>query len=269
MFDKFRKRLFGILEFAVGGDWIARFADVFIMSLILLNVAALILDTVPEVHAAYRFWFFAFEAVSVITFTIEYVLRLWSCTSDPRFARPVLGRLRYAVTPLALVDLVSVLPFYLRFMRVDLRFMRSLRIARIFRVFKLARYMKSISLIGDVIREKRGELVMTLIFSGMLLILSSSLMYYVEHGAAVNVEKKAFTSIPDTMWWAMQTLTTLGYGDVVPATTLGRFLGAIVALTGVGMFALPTAILGSGFIEVVRRENDRTRVCPHCGKPLA
>ncbi len=269
MFERFRKRLFEILEFPIAGDWVTRLADLFIMGLIFLNVVVIIIETVPGVRHEWHMFFAAFDVFSVFAFSVEYVLRLWSCTADPRYARPILGRLRYAFTFMALVDLLAVLPFYLGLFLVargafDLRFLRVLRLARLFRIFKLARYMKSIGMIGEVVREKRGELVMTLVFSAMLLILSSSLMYFVEHEA----QPKQFSSIPATMWWAMETLTTLGYGDVVPVTLLGRILGAIVALTGVGMFALPTAILGSGFIEVVRRDREKRRVCPHCGKLL-
>ncbi len=240
---------------------------------------AIILETVQSLDQAYGAWFDAFEAVSVAVFTVEYLARLWAIPEDPGFQGEVRGRLRWMGTPLALIDLLAILPFYLPVaVALDLRFLRLLRLFRIFRVLKLARYSKAMQSMGRVFRAKRQQLVMTLFTVGVLLILSSSLMYLVEHEA----QPEAFSSIPRTLWWAVITLTTVGYGDVVPITPLGRVLGAFIALLGVGMIALPAGILGSGFVEELQREQDEEaeaeaasqvraddpRVCPHCGKDL-
>ncbi len=277
MFNRFRKKMFEILEFPVGGNWVVRSADLFILSLIVLNVIAIVIDTVPEIRHACGGFFRWFEVFSVIVFTTEYILRLWTCTTDPKYAHPVWGRLRYAFSTMALVDLLAILPFYLLLFNIlffgrtfDLRFLRGLRLLRIVRVMKLSRYMRSVSLFSRVVRERRNELVMALIFSTILLVFSASIMYYVEHDA----QRDKFPSIPATMWWAIATMTNLGTGDAFPVTTMGRFLAAIVALLGVGIFALPTAILGSGFVEALREEHEEAQaakekkglVCPHCGK---
>ena len=278
MYNRFRKRLFDILDFPVGGDWITRAADSFILALIVLNVVAIVLETIPEIRHASPGLFHWFEVFSVLVFSTEYILRLWTCTTDPRWAHPIWGRIRYALTPMAIVDLLAVLPFYLvmfnlmLFGRVrDLRFLRALRLLRIVRVMKLARYIRSVHIITRVVRERRNELYMTLILSAMLLVLSSSLMYYVEHDA----QPDKFSSIPASMWWSAVTMTTVGYGDICPVTPLGRVIAAVVALMGIGLFALPTAILGSGFIEAMREEREEKQskekgppVCPHCGKLL-
>ncbi|HUW58252.1 MAG TPA: ion transporter [Planctomycetota bacterium] len=259
-----RRRAYEILEKARAGDRQSRTFDIFIMSLIFLNVVALILETVPSLGRPWATFFHGFELLSVLVFTVEYLLRLWSCVTEPRFRRPVWGRLRFAITPLAVIDLLAILPFYLPFLGLDLRFIRSIRLFRIFRVMKLGRYVRSLQLIWRVIREKRAELVMTGAIALLLLVLSSSLMYFIEH----DQQPEQFTSIPATMWWAVATLTTVGYGDVYPVTPLGRLLGAITAIIGIGMFALPTAIIGSGFAKALQKPYTPLRTCPHCGKPL-
>jgi voltage-gated potassium channel len=237
--------------------------DWFILALIFLNVLAGIFGTVAEVERPFGFYLYAFEVFSVGVFTVEYLARLWACTVVPRYARPVWGRLRFAFSPLALIDLFAILPFYLPLLGVDLRFVRVFRLARLFRVAKLGRYVDSLHLFGRIWRAKREELLVSLVLWAFLLIASASLMYYAEHDA----QPEAFPNIPATMWWAVMTLTTVGYGDVYPISTAGRLIGAFVAVLGIGLFALPTAILGSGFIEAIQ-ERKRKRVCPHCGQPL-
>jgi voltage-gated potassium channel len=168
-------------------------------------------------------------------------------------------------TPMALIDLMAVLPAYLPMLGLDLRFVRALRLLRIFRAAKLARYISALRLFGDVIREKREELILTTCLFGLMLLITSCLMYFAEHEA----QPEAFPSIPAAMWWAVVTLTTVGYGDVHPVTSLGRLLASFSAILGIGFFALPTAILGSGFIqEVEKRKEHRGRKCPHCGREL-
>jgi len=195
-------------------------------------------------------------------FSLEYLARLWSCTSQPDYAGPFLGRLRHGFTPLALVDLIAVLPFYLSFMTVDMRFLRALRLLRLFRLAKLGRYSETLGLFARVMRHKKEELVITSMLMLILIILSASLMYYAEHDA----QPDQFPDIPSTAWWAVVTLTTVGYGDVYPVTGLGKLFAALVAVFGIAMFALPAGILGASFSEEMRR--GEAKRCPHCGKLL-
>ena len=148
-------------------------------------------------------------------------------------------------TPMAMIDLLAILPFYLAFWVTDLRFIRILRLLRIFRVIKVVRYSKALYTFGVVAKEKKEELVIVAVLGGIAIFMASALMYFVENEAQPN----AFASIPHAMWWAVATLTTVGYGDITPITGLGKFLGAIIALVGIGMFALPAGILGSAFVE--------------------
>ncbi len=265
MYEKFKRRTYELLEREVGQTRFDRAFDLFITVLIVTNVLAVMLETVEWVKSPMEPYFAAFEVFSVTVFTAEYLLRLWSCTSDPRYAGAVRGRLRFALSPMALVDLLAVAPFFLEFLAVDLRFIRTLRLFRLFRIFKLARYSDSMVTLGTVLRSRREELLVTLFVVLVLLVFASSAMYYVESEAQPN----QFSSIPAAMWWGVATLTTVGYGDVYPVTTAGRILGACIAVLGVGLFALPTGILASAFSEELQKKRRREPlVCPHCGHDL-
>lgn len=264
MYQRVKKRTFEILDIASAGDLSSKIFDVFIMTLISLNVIAVILETVEGLSSQYILYFKIFEVFSVVVFTIEYYLRLWSCTADKRFERPVMGRIRFAWTPLALVDLMAILPFYLPMIfPIDLRFIRAVRLFRLFRLFKLGRYSNSLKTLGNVFKAKKEELIITIFAVSILLVFTSSLIYFVEREA----QPQAFSSIPSAMWWGVATLTTVGYGDIYPITPIGKFFGAIIAILGIGMFALPAGILASGFAEEMQRRRKR-RICPHCGKDI-
>jgi voltage-gated potassium channel len=148
--------------------------------------------------------------------------------------------------------------------RLDLRFLRAVRLIRIFRVFKVGRYSESMKLFGNVLKAKKEQLVITLFAVFILLTIASSLLYYVENEA----QPDAFSSIPSTMWWGVSALTTVGYGDMYPITPIGKILGAIISLLGIGLFAMPTGILSAGFVEEIRRRREQDKVCPHCGERL-
>ena len=258
-----KKRLHEILEVSPAGGPASKAFGFFILTLIVLNVLAIMIETIPEAGARFGASFRAFEVFSVAVFSAEYVLRIWTITESPAYARPVLGRLRYMVSAMALVDFFAVLPFYLPFIHADLRFIRAMRLFRIFRIAKIGRYSNSLRMLIDVMKKCKEELVITLSVLSFLIVISSSLMYYVENAA----QPDKFSSIPAAMWWAVATLTTVGYGDIMPATAAGKVFGAVIAILGIAMFALPTGIIGAGFTgELDRRRHPR--VCPHCGKVL-
>lgn len=259
-----RKRVWEIVEAAKPGDRASRFFDIAILTLIFLNVVAVILGSVNSLQQRWSNAFEGFELFSVAAFTLEYGARLWSCTADAHFSNALLGRIRFSMRTMSLIDLLAILPFYLPFLGFDLRSLRVLRLLRIFRVAKVGRYYSSLNLIKEVFKSKREELVLTTVLMGLLLIVSSTLLYYCEN----QVQPKAFSSIPATMWWAVATLTTVGYGDIYPITVLGKLCASIIAILGIGMFALPTGILGAGFVEAIQNRKVQTRVCPHCGREL-
>lgn len=264
-YEGLKRRTYQIVERVDENDREGYAFDLFIMALIVLNVAAVLLETVEWIAAPIRGFFYGFEIFSVAVFSAEYILRLWSCTANPRYAGALRGRLRYALTPLALIDLLAILPFFLEFLALDLRFVRSLRLFRLLRIFKLARYSSSMRTLGNVLKAKKEELLVTLFVVLILLVFAASAMYYAEH----DEQPDKFSSIPAAMWWGVATLTTVGYGDVYPVTVEGKLLGAVIAVLGVGLFALPTGILASGFAEEIQRTQRRdVLVCPHCGRDV-
>ena len=193
-------------------------------------------------------------------FTLEYVLRIWSCTAESRYSHPVFGRLRFAVTPLLVIDFLALLPFYLPLLGLeDLRTLRALRLLAW--AARLGRYFEGIRTLGTVLQSKVLELLTVVLVLAVMLVLASAMMYYAEHTA----QPEDFASIPEAMWWSIITLTTVGYGDVSPVTPLGKAMAGIIAVMGIGMFALPAGILGSGFLAEIQRRNRASRVCPHCG----
>ena len=264
MQNRIQKRIYEILEVGESGDATSKGVDIFITALIILNVLAVIFETIDAVGLRYRSIFIGFEVFSVIIFTIEYILRIWSCTTENKFHNPLTGRIRFALKPIVLIDLIVILPFYLPLFAVlDLRTLRALRLFRLLRVLKIGRYSTSVKTIGRVITNKKEELLISLSVIVILLIVSSSIMYYVEREA----QPDAFSSIPAAMWWGVATLTTVGYGDVYPITIVGKIIGTIISFLGIMMFALPTGIVGSGFIEEI--QNKKTSiVCPHCEKDI-
>jgi len=259
-----RKRTCEILEVGKPGDTLSRNFDIFIISLIGLNVIALILESVESIHNLAPKIFSGFEYVSVIIFSLEYILRIWSCVENLAYRKPIAGRLRFSATPLALIDLLAILPFYLPFAGLDLRFLRAVRMMRIFRVAKIGRYSQSLKILQRVLTQKKEQLISSVFILFLLLIIASSMMYFAEN----RVQPENFSSIPATMWWAVATLTTVGYGDVYPVTQIGKLIASVIAILGIGMFALPTGILGAGFVEEIDRQRQKSIQCPHCGKEI-
>jgi voltage-gated potassium channel len=267
MLERLRRRVYQIVEVPPEGspdggrfDWFDRCLVV----LIVLNVVAVVLETEPSVYAGNEALFEGFEWFSVAVFSIEYLLRLWSCTVDPNYRHPILGRLRFALRPLSLIDLLAILPSLLPFIGFDLRFIRALRLLRLLRVLKLGRYSEAIGLLGRVLRSRRTELGVMFFVLTIVLICAAGAVYYAEHEA----QPEAFSSIPAAMWWAVITLTTIGYGDIYPKTPLGKILGGMIAVCGIGLVALPTAIIASGFSEELQRRGRKATICPHCGKEI-
>jgi voltage-gated potassium channel len=259
-----KHRVWEILDVAKPGDVPSKVFDVFILALIFLNVVAVIAGTVKPIEDRYERVFHWFEVFSVMAFSVEYLARVWSCVSRAEYAGPAAGRLRFMAKPMSLIDLLAVLPFYLAFVNTDLRFLRALRLFRIFRVAKLGRYSSSFRLLGRVFKNKKEELVITAMMMALLIVIASSFMYFAEN----EDQPDKYPDIPSTMWWAVVTLTTVGYGDVYPITALGKFLASIISILGIGMFALPTGILAVGFVEELQKQKANNVVCPHCGKEI-
>ena len=248
-----RKRIFEIVEVAGPNDRLSKVFDVFLIALILLNVLAIILESVPSLGAEYGAAFQRFDLFSVMIFTVEYVVRIWTAVErkESEYLRlsDLKKRLRYAKSPAAIVDFLAILPFYVDLLvssSIDLRILRAFRLLRI---FKLTRYSQSMTLMLSAITDHIRSFIAAITILVIVMLLAASGMYVFEKEA----HPEAFGSIPHAMWWAFATLTTVGYGDVTPITVWGKVFGAAITVVGIGMVALPAGILASAFSEQLRQ----------------
>ncbi len=254
LYQRIKRVVFDVIQPSAGSTGFRRvISSIFddtIMILIVFSVVSVFLCTfrIPD-------WLFRIliriEFVSIVIFTIEYALRIWTANLLYPELNPIRARIRYVTSPMAIIDLISILPFLVPVLHTyNLVGVRVFRLVRLLRIFKLNRYSDALAAIADVFRRKSQQMVASIFFVFMILILASLLIYYAEHDAQPDRFENAFSGL----WWAVATLTTVGYGDLYPVTPLGRFLGAIIAILGIGMVAVPTSILSAGFMEMLEKE---------------
>jgi voltage-gated potassium channel len=249
--DQLRRSMHAVLEGGLRGYLPGRVFNVGLLVVIVASVASVVMDTVRGMpHWVYAL-FEDIEAVSVWLFTAEYLLRVWVAIDEPhgRFRRPLAGRLRYLVTPMALIDLLAVVPYWLGHLIAGDPSVAVL--LRVLRLFKMVRFSGAFEMIGAVLTRERRSLLACASVVAIILVLLATLAYLTEHDA----QPDKFGSIPAAMYWGLVTLTTVGYGDLAPITPLGRVVGGIGVVLGVLCFAMPAGILASGFIEEVRRRD--------------
>lgn len=246
-----RRRVFQLLDLGLAGDRLCQQIHWLLIALVLINVAAVVAESVPSVDERFHVLFVLIEAVSVAAFTLEYVARLWTAVEQGQLAGLPHWKARvvHAFSPGMLVDLLAIVPFYLSFfVAADFRI---LLVFRLLRFFKVARYSTGMRSLADALYTERNALAACAgILAGVILI-SASFMHLAEHEA----QPDKFGTIPDAMYWAVVTLTTVGYGDVVPITPLGKMIAGLTAVTGLGMLALPVGILATAFSEVIHRRD--------------
>jgi voltage-gated potassium channel len=248
---RWRHRAYEILEHGPVGDWGMRFVSRFLILLVLINVAAVVLESVPRYEAAYRNIFIAIEIVSIIVFSVEYAVRIWAAAEHAPYRQvtPARARMRYILSTDGLIDLVSILPFWLAFV-VPAEF-RVIQLLRIVRFLKLARYSPAMrSLLEAIYAERRALIGCLFILFGATLITASFM-----HLAERDAQPDKFGTIPDAMWWAIVTLGTIGYGDVVPVTPLGKIIAAVTILCAIVMIALPVGIIANAFSDQIHRRD--------------
>ena len=267
VYDKIKRRIYGIIESSDSTNIAGKIFDLFIMSLIAINVFMVIVDTFnipPSVQIISR----NVEIVSVVIFTIEYILRFWTADLIDAEKPAYVVRIKYIFSFMAVVDLLAIIPFYLpMIIKIDLRVLRMLRIVRLFRIFKINRYTTALNTIAKVFRNKASQLISSMAIVLMLMLMASVIMYNVEHEA----QPEQFKNVFQAMWWAVATLTTVGYGDIYPVTVLGKLLSAVIAVLGIGLVAVPTGIITAGFSEIVEKEHnsdDEKKYCPYCGHKI-
>ena len=236
-----------------------RIFSYFIITIIFCNLFVIFIETYKSISAEYEEIFDLFEYFTIIVFSIEYILRLWTCTCYSQYSQPVIGRLRYAFSLAMIIDLLAFFPFYLALLLpLDPRVVKILRLFRLFRIFKLLRYYGSMDVIWNVLKKNKDYLISVVIILLIFLIFFAYATYILE----TEAQPDKFEDIDSAFWWAVVTLTTVGYGDLYPVTTIGKFFTVIFLLIGIGVFALPTGIIASGFLEEIRlkRGSDQSTI---------
>ena len=266
-----KKRVFEIIQIGKETDFISRTFDFTVVIAILLNLMIAIAETFEQM-ATYHTVFQTVELITVIMFTVEFLLRLW--TAEYLFPGNSLGKsvLKFVTSFTGIVDLLAFLPYYLPFFFPEgaVAF-RMFRIVRILRLFRVNKYYDALNVIGRVLRRKRSQLISSVFIILVLMTASSLCMYSLEHEAQPEVFQNAFSGF----WWAVSTLLTVGYGDIYPITIAGRIFGIGITFLGVGMVAVPTGILSAGFVEEMSEiqrggssMDEEKKYCPYCGKKL-
>jgi voltage-gated potassium channel len=255
MLPELKETVYRLLEGPADHDLPRKIVVYSLFFLISLNVLIVFLETENGFAATYGPILQVIILSSVGIFTVEYLLRLWVCNRNPAYGSAG-GRLRYAVTPLALFDLIAILPFYLPLvLPIDLLVFRIFRLTRVFTVLKMGRFSNAWASLSYTMRSRKEELAIAGILIFMILTVSSTLMYYIENPA----QPTKFSSILQTMWWGVVTLSTVGYGDMYPITPLGKVLGSLVAVSGISLFALPAGIIAAGLIESLHHQDAGNR----------
>lgn len=209
-----------------------------IITLILLSVPVDVIENVGDISPQLKRLAYHIDLGMSIVFALEYVLRVLTCTQDPRFAHPILGRIKYMLTPLMIIDLFAISPFFILGHGL-------VRLLRVFRIFMLMRYTNAIQLMNNVVSEKKNELAICGAFLLMLWVWSAFMIFRVEHPA----QPEAFKNMLDAMWWSMQTFTTLGYGDLIAVTLPGKIITGITVAMGLILFAVVTAVMTGGVVQ--------------------
>lgn len=261
-------RVYEILELDRIDDTTSKIDNYVIIFLVFLSIAIFMLETVESTKVFMPYFKIADIAIYII-FSIEYLIRFWIADLNPAYANKQFKRLRFMFSFMPMIDLIAILPFYMPIVfPVDLRFVRIFRFFRIFRLLKLNRYNNSLVTLGEVIKEKKEDLIITFSLLFMVLFIASCLMYYIENFA----QPKVFASIPHAMWWGVATLTTIGYGDIFPITVAGKILASVIAILSIGFVGLPTGILASGYIDIVHKKKEtaekNTIHCPRCNEEI-
>lgn len=253
---RLRAQTFAILHAPDPANRMARWINWFLAALIVLNAVAITLETVPGLNRELARALHAFEAASTAIFIVEYLARVWTCVEQRSLAHPLWGRLRYMRQPLALLDLIAIVTWWTPW---DLRFLRVVRLVRLLRIFHLYEFEAALDRLAESLRRRRELLLVAVVLMAVFVYLAGSLLYHIEHARQPQV----FSSIPATFWWAAVTFNTIGYGDMVPLTPLGQFAVGLMAVFGIGVFALPTAIVIAAIIE--SSASGTAYVCHECG----
>lgn len=263
-----KKRVYEVVNGSVKTP-LSKMFETLIIFLILGSILVVVLESVSLPTIGHEI-LSVLNIMTIIVFSAEYIVRVW--VSDLRYPKlhPLKARIKYMLSPMALVDLIAILPFYMPFLfPFDLRTIRMIRLIKVFRIFNMNEYTHGFYIILSVLKDRAAQLISSLFVVTILILISAVTMYNVESAAQPTVFKNALSGV----WWAVCTLTTVGYGDIYPITFFGRVFAAIISILGIGLVAIPTGIISSGFIEATSKENhkshkDKIHYCPNCGIKL-
>lgn len=241
-----------------------RIFDITLFSLITLSIIFLVLETDQAINSLYQHIFYWFELFSVSVFTLEFIIRMWCCTCDNRYSHPIYGRIKYFFSPLMLIDFIAIAPFYIPVLNQNLLFLRLFRLFKIiFRLLKLSKHTPGIKIFIRAVNKTKSELGLAFILFFIVVVGTATIVYFIEK----EVQPEVFTSIPKSLYWAIISFTTVGYGDIYPITSLGQFIASLSGILGVIIFAVPTAILSSALVEEIQN-NKVHYTCTKCQKNL-
>jgi voltage-gated potassium channel len=282
MLNALKHRLYELMEVPAYKNNTGWFYEFFMMGLILLNGIAMIIGTVDWIQLQYDWILGPFEIISVLIFSIEYIILLWVCTERKEYSDPIRGRIKYAMTPIAIINLVSVLPAFVPFLLpIDLRSLRLFRLFRMIRLLKLTKYSDSLKTLIKVLDSRKEQLIMTCLITAFLVLIAAIFMFYAETGENIS---PAFSDIPHTIWWSFVKLSPISTEPGAPVTMNGKMILSLLAIIEIGIFAIPAGIMAGAFEEqwkADKKENKKqlteckielkqvhNGICPHCKQPF-
>ena len=248
----FRQKVYALLHATPYSGPLHRYIDQLIIWSVLVSVVCIVLETVPGIHAIFKYEFEVLEIATFSLFAVEYLARAYASCESPHYSHPVKGRLKYLVSIPALIDLVSILPYFLGLLLNQFMDTRFLRIFRLTRLLKVTRYTGTLNTLLKAIQREKRVLFASAFMMLLLVVLTASLGYELEHDA----QPDKFNTIPDAMYWAVITLASVGYGDISPITPLGRAMTVIISLIGIGIFAIPAGLMASAFTDQLRIDRE-------------
>lgn len=255
-YERLKKRTFEIIEKAEKGDIASTLFDISIMILICVNSLSVFIETF-QISAQFQKVLYKIEFFSIIIFSVEYILRVWTAELLYENVSPIKAKIKYMFSFMALIDLFAILPFYIPFIiKVDLRILRMLRLVRLSRIIKVNRYTTALYKVIDVVKKKSSELISAVFMLFLLMLISSILIYYIESPAQPDV----YTNALSGLWWSIAIFTSVWLGDIYPITTAGRILCALMAVLGVAIIAVPTGIISSGFVENGTEDDEKLKL---------
>lgn len=248
----FRQKIHAMVFTSEYGGKLQSIFETFIGVWVIISVLAVVLESIHSVHYLINLEFVILDTIAVAIFTVEYLMRIYACVEEPRFRHGFLGRLKQARSTSTLIDLLAILPFFLEILLgsvLDLRFLRTFRLARL---LKLTRYNDSTKILTTVIAREWPVISASAFIMILMVVMTASLGYVIENQA----QPEKFDNIPNSVYWAVITLASVGYGDISPVTAIGRFMTVVMSLLGIGIFAIPAALLASAFGDQLHKERE-------------